>query len=179
MTHFWWSLDEIFPPKKIKKRRIHSYFLSIFTFEVTGMLFWSSLLQIILKVKILVQVLCPVSGLLTLRRTWGRAWQRGWQRAWPAKSVGRCPLLWEISLLPKLIRGEVNSNIISEILLSWPFSLTVNWVWCNCEIRTLKLQRHYDTSLKQSCPKPNQSEFCFIFVSNPQSAEAAVESSAN
>ena len=31
----------------------------------------------------------------------------------------------------------------------------------------------------QICPRPIQTEFCFILVSNPQSAEAAVESSAN
>lgn len=89
-------------------------FLPIFTFEWTGMLFKVSVLQIILMEKILVQAPYPVFGLLTLRRTWGWAWQQGWQKAWPAQSVARCPLCWEMSLLPKLIRGEVNKSVISK-----------------------------------------------------------------
>ena len=39
--------------------------------------------------------------------------------------------------------------------------------------------RRWGKFVQDQTTKPNQTEFCFIFVSNPQSAEAAVESSAN
>ena len=78
-----------------------------------------------------------------------------------------------------------------------PFSLIPNVVKCikkqrkfvpwmlnkHCEILVSCSDKERDCMLckprvGQSCTRPNQTEFCFIFLSNPQSAEAAVESSA-